>query len=131
VPRSRAPQYLWYPRCIRPRDFNIHVPSLRGGKLARPAPNVQLSVRTLLVLLLACLTLCGQSFALASQEESHHESGHCCLLCHVGPLPFLQTTVTATVTPTFLVAWLAPAPDFEPIRQAPLFACSSRGPPAA
>ena len=88
-------------------------------------------MRTLLILLLVCLTLCGQSLALASQEESHHAPDHCCLLCHVGPLPFLQTTVTATVTPVFLVAWLAPAPDFEPVRQAPLLATSSRGPPSA
>jgi len=88
-------------------------------------------VRTLFVLFLVFLTLHGQSLALASQEESHHASDHCCLLCHVGPLPFLQTTVSATVTPIFLVAWLAPAPDFEPTCQAPLFACSSRGPPAA
>ena len=88
-------------------------------------------MRTLLVLLLVCLTLLGQSFALASQEESHHGPDHCCLLCHVGPLTFLQTTVTATVTPVFLVAWLAPAPDFELAHQVPLFATSSRGPPSA
>jgi len=88
-------------------------------------------MRTLLVLALVCLTLCGQSLALASQEESHHASDHCCLLCHVGPLPFLQTTVATTVTPIFQVAWLAPAPDCEPNHQAPLFASSSRGPPAA
>jgi hypothetical protein len=88
-------------------------------------------LRTLLVLALVCLTLCGQSLALASQEESHHAPDHCCLLCHVGPLPFLQTAVTATVTPIFLVAWLAPVPDFELAHQAPLFASSSRGPPAA
>ena len=82
------------------------------------------------MLLLVCLTLLGQSLALASQEESHHAPDHCCLLCHVGPLPFLQTTVTATVTPIFLVAWLAPAPDFEATHQVPLFATASRGPPA-
>src|SRR5450755_2810758 len=40
--------------------------------------------------------LMGQSLALASQEESHHATDHCCLLCHAGPLPFLQTTVAAT-----------------------------------
>jgi hypothetical protein len=84
-----------------------------------------------LVALLVGLTLLSQSFALASQEESHHASDHCCLLCHVGPLPFLRTTVTATVTPVFLVAWLAPSPDFEPAHLVPLFARSSRGPPAA
>jgi len=78
-----------------------------------------------------CLTLLGQSLALASQEESHHAPDHCCLLCHAGPLPFLQTTSTATVTPVFLVVWLAPAPDFEPAHQVLLSARSSRGPPAA
>jgi len=78
-----------------------------------------------------CLTLLGQSLALDSQEESHHAPDHCCLLCHVGPLPFLQTTPTATVTPVFLVVWLAPTPDFEPAPTALLFATSSRGPPAA
>ena len=93
--------------------------------------NRWLTGRTLLVLLLVCLTLLGQSLALASQEESHHAPDHCCLLCHVGPLPFLQTTVTATVTPVFLVVWLAPAPDFETAHQVLLSASSSRGPPSA
>jgi len=97
------------------------VSPFRGGRAAQ----------TVRVLLLVCLTLLGQSLALASQEESHHAPDHCCLLCHVGPLPFLQTTVTATVTPVFLVVWLAPAADFEPTGSAPLFAISSRGPPAA
>jgi hypothetical protein len=85
----------------------------------------------MLVLLLVCLTLRGQSLAFASQEESHHAPDHCCALCQVGPLPFLQTTVTAAVAPVFVVAWLATSPDFEPAHQAPLFATSSRGPPAA
>jgi hypothetical protein len=78
-----------------------------------------------------CLTLLGQSFALASQQESHHASDHCCLLCHVGPLPFLQVTVAAAVTPVFRVAWLAPTPEFETAYQVLLSASSSRGPPAA
>jgi hypothetical protein len=91
---------------------------------------VLLSVRTLLVLLLLCLTL-GQAFTLASERESHHTPDHCCLLCHVGPLPFLQTTVTATVMPIFPVAWLAPVPDFDTAHQVLLSASSSRGPPAA
>ncbi len=83
------------------------------------------------ILLLACLTLLGQSLAMVSQDESHHGPDHCCLLCHVGPLPFVETTVTARITPVFLVVWLAPAADFEPTRPAPLLAISSRGPPAA
>src|SRR5579863_4946286 len=101
-----------------------------NGRPARRTRGIGPRVRTLLVLLLVCLTLSGQSFALASQEESHHASDHCCLLCHVGPLLFLQTTVTAAVTPIFVVAWLSPAPHFEPTHQVPLFASSSRGPPA-
>jgi len=84
-----------------------------------------------MVLLLVCLTLRGQSLAFASQEESHHAPDHCCALCQVGPLPFLQTTVTATVTPVFTVAWLAPTRDSEPTHQAPSFTISSRGPPIA
>jgi len=91
----------------------------------------QLDGRTPLILLLVCLTLLGQCFTLASQEEAHHATDHCCLLCHVGPLPFLQTTAAATVTPVFLVAWLAPDPDFEPVHSPVLFATSTRGPPAA
>jgi hypothetical protein len=92
---------------------------------------VWLTRRTLVVLWLACLTLLGQSFALASQEESHHAPDHCCLLCHVGPLPFVQTTVTAATVPVFLAIWLAPTLDCESAHQLLLSAISSRGPPAA
>ena len=96
-----------------------------------PHAAIQLYGRTLPVLLLVCLTLLGQSLALASQEESHHAPDHCCLLCHVGPLPFLQTNATAAVTPVFLVAWLAPTPAFKTAYQVLLSASSSRGPPVA
>jgi hypothetical protein len=106
----------------------------RRHVLSKPAQATrygQPSGRTLLVLLLVCLTLLGQSLALASQEESHHGPDHCCLLCHVGPLPFLQTAVSATVMPVFVVAWLLPIPDSELAPSVLLFASSSRGPPAA
>jgi hypothetical protein len=93
--------------------------------------NRRLSGRALLVLLLVCLTLLGQSLALASQEESHHAPDHCCLLCHVGPLPFLQTTVTAAMAAVFLAIWLAPTLDCERAHQVLLSAISSRGPPTA
>ena len=93
--------------------------------------NRWLTGRTPLVLLLVCLTLLGQSLALASQEESHHAPDHCCLLCHVGPLPFLQTTVTAAMAPVFLAIWLAPTLACEPAHQVLLSAVSSRGPPTA
>ena len=104
---------------------------LRSGRLVETARCLQPLGRALLVLLLLSVTIAAQSSALDPRHESHHAPGHCCLLCYTGPLPFLQTTVTATVTPIFLVAWLAPAADFEPAHQVPFFATASRGPPAA
>ena len=77
------------------------------------------------------LIILGQSLALAAQEESHHAPDHCCLLCHVGLLPFLQTAVNATVAPVLSMAWLAPVPDVETVYQTLLSASSSRGPPDA
>ncbi|MGB9454661.1 MAG: hypothetical protein WCB12_01370 [Bryobacteraceae bacterium] len=88
-------------------------------------------MRKLLVLLLLCLIVAVQSFALASGHESHHAAGHCCLLCHVGSLPFLRTIVPVAVTPAFLVTWLAPTPDFQPFHEVLLTASSSRAPPVA
>ena len=115
---------------IRPRNNSIRVSVLRSGRPAQAARVGYLSWKTLRVLLLVCLTLLGPSLALTSQEESHHATDHCCLLCHVGPLPFVQTTVSATVMPVFSVAWLLPTPDFELAHSPFLFASSSRGPPA-
>jgi uncharacterized membrane protein len=91
----------------------------------------RLSGKILLVLALVCLTLLGQALALASQEESHHSPDHCCLLCHAGPLPILQSTVTATIAPVFLTIWLAPTLDCEPAHQVLISNLSSRGPPSA
>jgi hypothetical protein len=85
--------------------------------------------RTSLILLLVCLTLAGQSLALNHEQETHHAQDHCCLLCHVGPLPFLQTTVAASIAPIFLVIWLAPALHTQRHPHLMLSAISSRGPP--
>jgi hypothetical protein len=85
----------------------------------------------LLVLLLLSVTIAAQSSALDPRHESHHAQGHCCLVCHLGSLPYLRTSVPAAVTPVFLVTWLAPAPDFQPFHQVLLTASSSRAPPAA
>jgi len=81
------------------------------------------------ILVLVCLTLLGQNLAIAGQQESHHGSDHCCLLCHAGPLPFLQTVIAGRQAPVFAVAWLAPLPDFSPAVQPLLLTISSRGPP--
>jgi len=54
--------------------------------------------RLVVVLLLLCATVLAQSSALAAQSESHHSPDHCCLLCHTGPLPFLQTSAEVGLT---------------------------------
>jgi hypothetical protein len=87
--------------------------------------------RLLVVLLLLCVTMLAQSAALSAQSESHHSPDHCCLLCHVGPLPFLQTSVTSALAPVFQVVWLAPPAHVETTSDVRLVPSSSRAPPSA
>jgi hypothetical protein len=49
------------------------------------------------VLLLLCLVLVAQSSVFASATRPHHSEDHCCLLRHLGPLPFLNTNVPSVV----------------------------------
>ena len=86
--------------------------------------------RLLVVLLLLCLTMVAQSSALSAQSESHHSPDHCCLLCHVGPLPFLQASVTALLSPVFQVVWLAPPAYSETTSDVRVVPSPSRAPPA-
>ena len=86
--------------------------------------------RLLSVLLLLCVTMLAQSSALPAQTESHHSPDHCCLLCHVGPLPFLQTRATTLLAPVFQVVWLTPPAHVETPSDERLVASSSRAPPA-
>ncbi len=84
-----------------------------------------------MVLFLLCVTVLAQSSALAGQTESHHSPDHCCLLCHVGPLPFLQTSVSAKLTPLLRVVWLAPPTSFEATADVRIVPSPSRAPPSA
>jgi hypothetical protein len=113
------------------RGYSIRVSADRGGRLAKTAYCRQPRGRALLILLLLCVTIAAQSSALDPRHESHHAPGHCCLLCHTGPLPLVRTAVPVAVTPIFLVTWLAPAPDFQPFHEVLRTASSSRAPPAA
>ena len=95
--------------------------------MARGAPGGR---RVVLVLFLLVATLCAQTHALAF-EHQHHSSEHCCLLCHVGPLPLLPSSVSATaVAPVLSTVWLASSGGVETPREALLSAASSRAPPA-
>lgn len=85
--------------------------------------------RTLLVLFLLCLMFYMQS-ALFAAPDAHHATGHCCLLCHIGSLPFLSITAAAPVAPIVVVARLISNPDFQASHDVLLSANSSRAPPA-
>ena len=84
----------------------------------------------MLFLFLLCLMVFAQSAAVLSAIEPHHDTGHCCLLCHVGALPFLEITSPTPVAPIVVVERLIADPDFEASRDVLLNANSSRAPPA-
>ena len=84
----------------------------------------------MLVLFLLAATVCAQTHAFAF-EHQHHSSEHCCLLCHVGPLPLLPSSVSvAAVAPVLSTVWLAWSDGVEAPRETLLSAASSRAPPA-
>jgi hypothetical protein len=85
--------------------------------------------RCSLVLLLLSAVVCAQTASL-SAEHSHNSSQHCCGLCHVGPIPFLQPVVAAALAPIVALAWLASASDLDSPHEVLLTAGSSRAPPA-
>jgi hypothetical protein len=99
-----------------------------NDKIANMMREVFHNRRTLVVLFLLCLMVYAQSAALLSALEPHH-AGHCCLLCHVGSLPFLETAAPATVAPVVVVERLLPNPHFEASPDILLNANSSRAPP--
>jgi hypothetical protein len=82
---------------------------------------------TLLALL--CLVVAAQSAAVASAGEQHR--GHCCALCHLGPIPILHTVATVTPTPVCSAVFLESAPEIQSIHEVALPTRSSRAPPAS
>jgi len=82
------------------------------------------------VALLLCATVAAQAEALAGMYGVHHATEHCCVVCHMGPLPFLRAPTTASIAPVLHVVWL----EFNPHRLSsgeilPV-ASASRAPPA-
>lgn len=82
------------------------------------------------VLLVLCLLAVAQVSAFASANEQHHSQDHCCLLCHVGPMPFLHTNVAAVVLPSLATVWLEPVTDCLTTHDVLRSISSSRAPPA-
>ncbi|MGA2268056.1 MAG: hypothetical protein ABSH44_06250 [Bryobacteraceae bacterium] len=87
--------------------------------------------RVSLVALFLCVMVCAQAASLASEHSHHCSSAHCCLLCHSGPMPLLQSTVSAAAfAPGVPVAWLERFSGFDAPREVLLTAGDSRAPPA-
>jgi hypothetical protein len=82
-----------------------------------------------LLMALLCLLVLAQSAAFASANEMHRSQDHCCLLCHVGPLPFLHTAVLPEVAPVLAVVWLEFRQESEATHEPQLAIRTSRGPP--
>ena len=84
----------------------------------------------LLIVLLLCATLNAQANSLASEQETHKGSQHCCRLCHMGPVPILAAATVIVAVPTVSGVWITPhrAPDAP--RGVLLPAAPSRAPPA-
>ena len=83
-----------------------------------------------LVLLLLSAVICAQATSLLSEQLHQHSSQHCCALCHVGPLPFLQPAVAAYIAPVLAAAWFERSHKLDAPHDVLLTAGYSRAPPA-
>ncbi|MGA2770288.1 MAG: hypothetical protein ABSG26_05685 [Bryobacteraceae bacterium] len=87
--------------------------------------------RVSLVVLFLCVMVCAQTASLASEYWHHHSSQHCCLLCHAGPMPLLQSTASAAAfAPVLPLAWLERFFGLDTPREVLRPAGDSRAPPA-
>ncbi len=86
--------------------------------------------RRWVVVVLLCLVICGQASALALQHHKHGPTEHCCLLCHTGPLPWLQSALPIAAAPLQWAAWFSATYEFEGTYDTLISVSSSRGPPA-
>ena len=87
--------------------------------------------RVSLVVLFLCALVFAQAASLASEHWHHHSSHHCCLRCHAGQMPLLQSTVSAAAfAPVLPLAWLELFSGSNTPREALLTAGESRAPPA-
>jgi hypothetical protein len=87
--------------------------------------------RTVLIVLLLCAVSLAQFAALQDNHTLHFANDHCCLLCHVGVLPFLQPDTGISAAPAAPVEWLAFSPGSVFCQDALLVHRDSRAPPFA
>ena len=62
--------------------------------------------RFLILLFLTALVF-AQAGSFASEHSHQNSSQHCCGLCHVGPLPFLNSGFASDFAPELSAAWIA------------------------
>jgi hypothetical protein len=84
--------------------------------------------RLFLVAAFLCALIGAQAASLAFDHP--HDSGHCCRLCHLGPLPFLQPISVAATAPVMAVAWLGGSLDSGSAQDTLSASASSRAPPS-
>jgi hypothetical protein len=120
TPATRSPAPLAAGGSLA-KSIIVNKMSLRAGGIARIS----------LVALFLCALVCAQTASLASEHWHHHSSHHCCLLCHSGPMPLLQSTVTAAAfAPVLRLGWLERFSGSDAPREVLLTAGDSRAPPA-
>ena len=86
------------------------------------------TARALCIALFLCALVFAQAASLAFEHP--HDSGHCCQLCHLGPLPFLEPAPVAAIAPVVALAWYCGASDSGTAHDVLLSAASSRAPPS-
>jgi hypothetical protein len=79
---------------------------------------------------LLSLVVFAQAASLLSEQLHHHSSEHCCALCHIGPLPFLQPAQATNVAPGLSVERIEVSVRFDTPREVRLPSGFSRAPPA-
>jgi hypothetical protein len=84
--------------------------------------------RKLAILFLLGLIVAAQASAFTVEQRAH-PSDHCCVLCHAGPLPFLNSSMVVALAPVLAPAWLGHPADFEPVHRVPVAPLASRAPP--
>jgi hypothetical protein len=87
------------------------------------------SRQALVVILLLCAVV-AQCAARDFETVHHNASQHCCLLCHIGPLPFVQAAVASTAEPSVAIAWLPVIRHRPGKHEVSLLTDSSRAPPS-
>jgi hypothetical protein len=86
--------------------------------------------RIAMIVLLLCAVF-AQAFAFESEREHHDSSQHCCLLCHLGPLPFVEAAITSAAEPPLAIAWLPSPAQREGKHEVLLRQDPSRAPPVS